>query len=214
VKRFSEIIEEKYDKRYSGYICYFTNQMKEELYTKAFAEKILSHDSRNLIVEKFKQVEKADKIAQGPFVDMLSYLPEDLLVKVDIATMINSLESRSPFLDHKMVELAASIPSNLKLKGLNNKKYILKKAFEGTVPNEILYRPKKGFGVPIEKWFKNDLEKYTRETLLAEKTLKRNLFQKEFIQKLLHTHKNTRINHAPRIWALLTLELWFREYFD
>ena len=128
--------------------------------------------------------------------------------------MAVSLEGRSPFLDHEFLELTARIPSSLKLKGFNNKKYILKKSLEGFIPNEIMYRPKKGFGVPIDKWFKNDLNNYIRGMLLSDKTIIKKYFNLGYIEYLINAHQNTKLNYSNQLWALLTLELWFREYFD
>ena len=151
---------------------------------------------------------------QSQYVDINTYLADDLLVKVDVATMSVALEGRSPFLDHKFMEMAAQIPDSLKLRGFNNKKYILKKALGKILPHEVMYRRKQGFGVPIEHWFRNDLNGYLESVIFSEKAMSRGLFKQASIRKLFDTHMKTQINHAPRLWALLTLELWFREYFD
>jgi asparagine synthase (glutamine-hydrolysing) len=148
------------------------------------------------------------------YADFSTYLPDDLMVKVDIDSMAVSLEGRSPFLDHEFLELTAKIPFNLKLKGLNNKKYILKEALRGLVPDEVMFRSKMGFGIPIDKWFRKELREYAYELLLSEKAVNRKIFKIEEIKKILDEHVNTKISHAYRIWALITLELWFREYFD
>ncbi|HLC94387.1 MAG TPA: asparagine synthase-related protein, partial [Patescibacteria group bacterium] len=130
-----------------------------------------------------------------------------------IDSMAVALEGRSPFLDHEMLELTAKIPFNLKIKGLNNKKYILKEALRGIIPDEVMFRPKMGFGVPIDSWFRGELKEYAYDILLSEKSIQRGLFRKEEMKKILDSHNATTINYSPRIWALLTLELWFREYF-
>ena len=148
------------------------------------------------------------------YTDINTYLPDDLLVKVDIATMAVALEGRSPFLDHEFMELTAKIPSKLKLKGFNQKKYILKKSLEGLIPNEVLYRPKMGFGIPLDIWFRGELKEYAYNTLLSEKAIKRGLLKKDVVKKILDTHTQTPVSFAYLIWNLLTLELWFQEYFD
>jgi len=147
------------------------------------------------------------------YVDMNSYLPEDLLVKMDIATMANSLEARVPFLDHKFIELAAGIPSHLKLKGTRSK-FILKAAFKDLLPDVIFGRKKMGFGVPISKWFRNGLRDYIYEILLDRKTLSRGYFKRQGIERLLDDHMDLRYDHSARIWALLFLEIWFRVFVD
>ena len=214
VYRFSQSAQEDYKKRYMHYTAYFTNDQKSNLYNDNFKKKVWDENTYELVANQFLEANTKDGMDQALYADFSSYLPEDLLVKMDIDTMAVSLEGRSPFLDHELLELTAKIPFNLKIKGFNNKKYILKKALEGLVPNEILYRPKMGFGVPIEKWFRGDLKGHTKEIILSQKALDRNIFNKKFLEKLLKTHESTKINHSHRIWALLTLELWFRAYFD
>ena len=212
--RFANFISENYAKRYLNYICYFPNEMKSGIYTEEFKKKVWHENTYDIIINKFKEAGNIKKSEQPLFVDFNTYLPDDLLAKVDIDSMAVSLEGRSPLLDHEFMELTAKIPFNLKLKGMNNKKYIYKKVLEGFIPNEILYRKKMGFVVPISDWFKNDLKKYATDILLSEKATARNLFKKEEIKKILDMHTSTEINYASKIWALLTLELWFREYFD
>jgi asparagine synthase (glutamine-hydrolysing) len=143
--------------------------------------------------------------------DILTYLPEDLLVKMDIATMANSLEGRSPFLDHKVMEMAARIPQGLKLKGITTK-YILKKSFSGIVPKEILTRGKMGFGVPIGRWFKKDLTDFVSSVLLSEEFYRKGYFKKEFVARLLKEHVSGKANHTSKIWNLLNFELWHRMF--
>ena len=147
------------------------------------------------------------------FVDVMSYLPEDLLVKVDIASMAHSLEARSPFLDHKVMEFAASLPSNLKLRGIETK-YLLKRTLSEFLPKDILRRKKMGFGVPLDIWFRNDLKEMAYDILLDKKCTERGYFRKASIKKLLDEHVSERYDHCYRIWALLFLELWHRMFLD
>ncbi len=212
---FAETLSLPYNQRYIYYIQYFSALQKNRLYTENMRQKTHGLKTANIISQAFHKAKATDKIDQTVYADIATYLPDALLVKVDIATMAHGLESRSPFLDHKFMEMTAKIPANLKLKGLNNKKYILKKALEKElVPKEILYRKKMGFGVPIEHWFRREMKNYMYEILLSNKAINRGIFNKEAIKKLLDTHVNTNINHAYRIWALITLELWFQEFFD
>ena len=202
-----------YRERYMGFTSYFTNEQKEELYTDSFRKNIRGENTYDLIGKQFLESGSNDKTEQAVYADFATYLPEDLLTKVDIASMAVSLEGRSPFLDHEFLELTAQIPFSLKLKGFNNKKYILKEALCGIIPDEILFRPKMGFGVPIDAWFRDELKTYSQDKLLHGELVRRKLFRPEAIQKLLHTHTSTQINYSPQIWALLTLELWLEEYF-
>jgi asparagine synthase (glutamine-hydrolysing) len=211
---FAKSLSDDYRRRYLNYICIFTNDMKKELYTAEFNKLTKAHDSYDLIVEKFNAAGTKNKMDQTLFADFSSYLSDDLMTKVDIDSMAVSLEGRSPLLDHEMLELTAKIPFDLKLRGRNNKKYIFKKALEGLIPDSVMNRPKMGFGVPIDVWFRGKLKNYAYDLLLSEKSVKRGIFKKESVRKILDTHAKTKISYAYHIWALITLELWFREYFD
>jgi asparagine synthase (glutamine-hydrolysing) len=213
VYRFSRSLSEDYRKRYMDYTSYFTNPQKEGLYTDEFKQKVWQDNTYDLIAREFNRSGSNNRTEQAVYTDFATYLPDDLLVKVDIASMAVALEGRSPFLDHEFLELTAQIPFGLKIKGLDNKKYILKEALRGIIPDEVMFRPKMGFGIPIADWFRNELKNYTREKLLNGRLIKDNLFRKEYIEHILDRHCNTGINFSPHIWALLTLELWFEEYF-
>jgi len=202
-----------YDKKYiyPRLISYFTPEEKEKLYNQDFRRNIengYSFDFLADILEGFKKYNAVDRVMAA---DILTYLPEDLLVKMDIATMANSLEGRSPFLDHKVMELAARIPDGLKLKGVITK-YILKKSMKGIIPDEILTRNKMGFGVPLAKWFRSDLRSFVHGVLLSDECTKRGFFNKEFVEKLLADHMTEKRNNSHKIWALLNFELWYRMF--
>lgn len=212
--RFSETLSDDYRRRYLSYTAYFTNKQKAALYTDTFKEKVWSHDTYDIIAQEFKKSGSKNRTEQAVYADFTTYLPEDLLTKVDIATMTASLEGRAPFLDHKFLELTAQIPFHLKLHGFNNKKYILKEALRGIIPDEVMFRPKMGFGVPIDAWFRGELKEYSRKKLLQGQLVSRGLFKVDVIRKILDTHANTGVNCSAQIWALLTLELWFEEFFE
>lgn len=214
VHRFARSLSKSYNLRYVDYICYFTNEMKDALYTDEFKAKTRSLDSYRIVADQFSRSGSRNRAERAVYADFVTYLPDALMAKVDIASMIVALEGRSPFLDHEMLELTAKIPFHFKLKGRNNKKYILKEALRGLVPDEVMFRPKMGFGIPIHTWFRNELKSYAHETLLSEKAVDRRLFRKEAVKKLLDTHCTTGVDFGYHIWALITLELWFREYFD
>lgn len=212
--RFSRTLATDYRCRYTGYTAYFTQEQKLELYSQAWREKLHPIATYELIAQKFDEANTTSRMDQMLYADIATYLPDALMTKVDIASMAVGLEGRSPFLDHEFMELTASIPSNLKIKGLDNKKYILKKALEGVLPHEIIYRSKRGFSIPISAWFKGDLREYAHDTLLSQKSRSRGYFNMNYIEKILEDHATTKINYGNHIWALLTLELWFQTYFD
>ena len=145
--------------------------------------------------------------------DLHTYLPDDILVKVDIASMASSLEVRSPFLDYRVVELAASIPSSYKVhNGMT--KLLLKEAAHNIVPPAILNRPKWGFGTPVHDWLRGELQPVARDLLLDGRLQARGLFHMDYIKTLLEEHVAQRASNGHNLWLLLNLELWFRTFID
>jgi asparagine synthase (glutamine-hydrolysing) len=145
-------------------------------------------------------------------VDVNTYLPGDLLVKVDISTMANSLEARSPFLDHQLMEWAARLPAQLKVRG-GTTKYLLKKALEDWLPHEVLYRPKQGFGVPLAHWLRTELRDMAWDVLTDRTAAARGFFRPEAVRTMLKEHGSGE-DHTRRIWALMQFELWHRRFVD
>jgi asparagine synthase (glutamine-hydrolysing) len=145
--------------------------------------------------------------------DVNTYLPNDLLVKVDIAAMANSLEGRSPFLDHKLMEFAAGLPPSCKIKGAL-KKYIVKKAFSGKLPGGILGRKKMGFGMPIGRWFRGELKDYLRDNLLSRSSLGRGYFEPGMVRSMVDSHIEGKRDLSFQLWAMLMLELWHKKFID
>ena len=145
--------------------------------------------------------------------DLQFYLPDCLMVKVDVASMAHGLEVRCPLLDHELVEFAAAIPAALKRDAAGGKA-IFRRALRGLVPAATLERPKKGFGVPLKRWFAGELLDLTRSTLLDERAARRGLFDQAALRRFLDDHLANRRDWSHRLWALLWLELWFREFFD
>src|SRR6185295_20218213 len=129
--------------------------------------------------------------------DTMTYLPNDLLVKMDIASMSVSLEARSPFLDHRLMEFAASLPEKLKLRRLTTK-YLLKRVLKQLVPSENLTRKKMGFGVPIGYWFRGVMQPFLRATLLSDKALSRGLFKPECVRQVIDEHVEGKLDHSHR----------------
>lgn len=213
LKRFVGGISEIPERRYVRWICFFDNEMKRDLYTPSFHELTKGIDSVELTVQWYGKADGQAFIDKTLFVDVMSYLPEDLLVKVDVASMAHSLEARSPFLDHKVMEFAASLPADLKLRGMESK-YLLKRTLDGMIPRTILQRKKMGFGVPLDLWFKRDLKEMAYDVLLDRRSVERGYFKKEIVRKLLDEHVAEQYDHSYRIWALLFLELWHRMFTD
>lgn len=171
------------------------------------------YDSSKIMKNEFKNCNSNVLGNKILYFEIKRYLPDDLLVKIDIATMANSLEARSPFLDHNMLEFTATIPFNLKVR-LLKQKYILIKALKDIIPQNILNRKKQGFVVPIDSWFRNDLKNYAHDILTSNTFRNRNLFDYYQINKIIDEHQSNNKDHKHKLWSLLWLELWFREFID
>lgn len=150
---------------------------------------------------------------QAGRIDLATYLPGDLLPKVDIAAMAHGLETRAPFLNHELVEWVSRIPGERKF-WKNEGKALLKAALEPYVPSECMYRPKVGFRVPVAKLIRENAYEATRSTLMGERFLDRRLIRRSFIEEMLQEHHTGRQEHGTRLWALIMLELWFRTWID
>jgi asparagine synthase (glutamine-hydrolysing) len=154
-----------------------------------------------------------DLTAQLLDINLRTYLPDDLLIKTDRSSMAASLEARAPFLDQNLLDVASRIPSNLKLRGKVTK-YVLKQAADGLLPYDLIHRQKHGFGVPVGRWFREDLQEYAREILLDPVALARGYFREDALRRLLDEHITGQRNHGQRIWLLLTFEWWHRLFID
>jgi len=201
------------ERRYLTWIAYFTEQQKRSLYQDGLSRALGDLDTTELLVRRYREVRGRDMVTATCYVDLMTYLPDDLLVKVDIASMAHSLELRSPFLDHHVVELAARMPVGLKLR-LWTSKFLLKRAFRELLPPEILKRPKMGFGVPIARWFRGELQGYLRDVLLGGPASGRGYFSQEEVQRLVEEHVAGVFDHGYRLWALLCFELWCQMFLD
>jgi asparagine synthase (glutamine-hydrolysing) len=146
-------------------------------------------------------------------IDLNTYLPGDLLTKMDIASMANSLEARSPFLDHRLMELAARLPASWKVRGTTTK-FGLKSALRSIVPDDLLDRPKWGFSIPLAEWVRGPLHATIRDVLLDPAARSRNIFLPGAVKELLDQHANQRVDRSSEIWALFVLELWQRRFID
>ena len=199
--------------RYTRWMSVFNEETKQPLYSDFFREQTRSANATGILGEWFKRANGIGILDAMLLTDQMTYLPNDLLVKVDIATMAVSLEARSPFLDHQVIEFAASLPQDLKLRRLTTK-YLLKKVLRKFLPAENLNRGKMGFGVPIGHWFRGQMQAFLREVLLSEKALRRGLFKPETVRQLVELHTSGARDYSQQLWTLLMLELWFNRFID
>jgi asparagine synthase (glutamine-hydrolysing) len=199
--------------RYLRWVSAFDEEAKRKLYSQTFLEETRTMSTAGILEPWFAKANGSGIVDASLLTDTMTYLPNDLLVKVDIACMAVSLEARSPFLDHHLIEFAASLPEKLKVRGLTTK-YLLKNVLKKILPAENLNRPKMGFGVPIGHWFRGRLQGFLQETLLSEKSLGRDLFNPAAVRQLVAEHTSGQRNHAHQLWTLLMLELWFQRFID
>jgi asparagine synthase (glutamine-hydrolysing) len=212
-KRFVRAASLPKMQRYLQWVTVFGAGAKQELYSDGFRHQTEGFDDASFLEPWFAQANGSGIVDAALLTDLMTYLPNDLLVKVDIASMAVSLEARSPFLDHEVIEFAASLPEKLKLRGLTTK-YLLKRVLRRLLPSENLNRAKMGFGVPIGHWFRGKLEPFLRETILSERALKRDLFKPEAVKRLVELHVRRERDYSHHLWTLLMLELWFQRFID
>ena len=213
IKNRLERLSQPFSHTYLGRICFFGPEEKDGLYTSEFNKAVQGDDSLNLLIEWFEKVASANLLDQLLGVDTMSYLPDDLLVKVDRATMAHGLEARSPFLDHHLIEFCAALPTEYKIRD-GEAKHLLRMVMKDRLPSSILQRPKMGFGVPIDQWFRGPCRKIVEETLLSSRCLQRGYFEPEQIRRMVLEQRQGRASYGSRVYALLMLELWHHEYVD
>jgi asparagine synthase (glutamine-hydrolysing) len=198
------------EQRYAPMIAFFSVDDRESGYGEALRGR-LGDTPFDLLAPYF--AETGELVAGANRADFHTYLPDDLMVKVDVATMAHGLEARSPLLDHVLVEWAAGVPAAVQLAG-GVTKALLRSAMATALPRAVLTRPKHGFGIPLDRWFRTDLKEFAYDTLLSRSAVERGLFQPGYVRRLLDEHCSfRRLNHT-RLWALLVLELWFRMWID
>lgn len=201
--------------RYLDSISIFTDLNKPLLYTDAFREQLSRNGESGSVTfrDYAAQVKTGEELDTMLYIDSKTYLPGDILTKVDRMSMAVSLEARVPLLDHKLIEFVNSIPASLKLNGLETK-HIFKRAIRDFVPTEILDRPKQGFGVPVQEWINQQLRERIRETLTEQRTRERGYVEPAYVRLLLDEHERGRRDHSTQLWTLFMLELWHRVVFE
>jgi asparagine synthase (glutamine-hydrolysing) len=168
------------------------------------------HSLREPATVFYDECNSAEYIDRIMYVDTRLWLPDDVLTKVDRATMAHSLEARVPYLDHRLVETCARLRPDLKRRG-DTRKFVLKKIAEKYLPHEIVHRRKQGFVMPLRQWLGQELKTQTAECLSSDGLSRRNLLQPAAISRLQQHHSGAK-NHSGRLWTLLVLESWFRHY--
>ncbi|OJW20678.1 MAG: asparagine synthase (glutamine-hydrolyzing) [Planctomycetales bacterium 71-10] len=225
LERIAERIDEPAAARYLSWMTTFDETGRLALYADDQLDRLAtfasglpdpeSADPAAVLGRAFAAAAGRDVVTRAMVSDVLTYLPGDLLFKVDMASMAHSLECRGPFLDHRVVELAAAMPIDRKMRlRPGRSKVVLKRAFADLIPGPIQTRRKMGFGVPVGRWFRDELKAELSAILLDPAALARGLFRPERVRELIDEHAAGRREHGHRLWALLMLELWMREYLD
>jgi asparagine synthase (glutamine-hydrolysing) len=210
LQRFARVLAMEPYERYAFWMSAFQRYMREDAFQPKFLAAIDGCRSEEVIGEPWRASTATSRIDRMLDVDVNTYLPADLLVKIDIATMAYSVEGRSPFLDHKLMEFAASLPAQLKLHGMTGKR-LLKGALRDVVPGEILSRSKMGFGVPLLHWFRGELRELPREVLLGVDSRVHAYVRPAAVRRMIDEHQSGVADHSLRLWVLLQLEMWHRE---
>lgn len=199
--------------RYKHLLAFYTDDEKQPLLTPALREAIGQSQTSDYLRQHFpgRHGQVQDILNTYLRLDLETYLPEDILFKVDIASMANSLECRSPFLDHELIELGFSLPGHYKLTSGGRHKHLLKQAFRDWLPEGFMDRPKKGFSVPLGRWLKEDLSEMLRDLLLGQKTLAPWIRQ-DVVERYVNEHVSGQAGHGMRLWPLLVLALWVQRF--
>jgi asparagine synthase (glutamine-hydrolysing) len=206
-----KLSDETFQAGYLENISLFDAGSREKLYGEKLKANIKECNAKECLAPLFKKSTHMDRINQALYIDTMLLLPGNNLVKPDRMGMAVSIENRAPFLDYRMVELAFSMPGSLKLKK-GETKYIYKKAVEGLIGQDLTYRKKQMFTVPISEWLKHELRDMVTELLFSKKSLKRKLFNKQYVKSLYAIHCTGSANNTREIRALMALEIWFREF--
>ena len=210
-KRFLEALGQSTARRYLNWLQIFPERLRAELYADDFVETLPGDDPFDFLDSAWRRSYGRDDVTRASLTDVFTYLPCDLCTKVDIASMGHSLEVRQPMLDHRVVEFAASLPVNLKFRGRRGK-LILQDTFGSMIPSSIFTRKKMGFGIPIAGWFRDELKPMVHDTLLASDSRIASYFRPEVVAELVRSHETSEQNHGYRLWNLLILEKWLRQW--
>ncbi len=212
-KKFARSAALGFEDRYLGYGTYFTDEMKRRLYSDEWRARTGDYDAYAMHRAYFARVSEAAPLNRLLYVDLKTFLPCLNLMTTDKTSMAANLEVRVPFLNREMVEMAARMPPRLKLRGLK-RKYILKKAFEGVLPHDVIWRKKAGFGAPIRSWLRGPLKPLILDLLGEDVVKRRGLFRPKEVKRVIDANFSGREDYNLQVFQLLGLELWHRTFLD
>jgi len=214
-KRFVEGVELPPQLRHTRWMTFLKQEEKSQLYSSFFKDQLRGEATDKYIQDYFGQathfLQESERLNRQLYVDLKTYLPDDILTKVDRMSMATSLEARVPLLDHKVVEFAFQIPGHLKLRGFTTK-YIFKKTMARLLPKEVIYKKKQGFSIPIKNWLRAELKPLLLDLLSETRIKKRGYFHQDCVNRWVQEHLHGRENHSHRLWALMVFEMWHQRY--
>ncbi len=201
------------EEMYTSWITYFSATERRSLYTEDLTRCIGAHDSQGYVRDLFRECDATDFVSKAMYVDMLSFLPNNVLQYSDRMSMAHGLEIRVPFTDPRLVELMSRVPSSLKVTGKQSK-YLMRKAMQGVLPQDVLRRKKLGFNPPMGVWLTTFLADHVEELLSKETLESRGYFRPDAVHSLLERHRSGRRDFTWHIWSLIIFEIWHRMYID
>ena len=210
-KKFARSAAADFEERYLGYGTYFTNEMKERIYTDQWRQRTSEYDAYSAHRRYFARVAGAAPLNRLLYVDLKTFLPCLNLITTDKTSMAASLEVRVPFLNREMIEMAGRMPPRLKLKGLT-RKYVLKRALQNVLPREVIWRKKAGFGAPIRSWLRGPLRPLVADLLSEETVKRRGIFRPSEVKKVIEANFSGREDYNLQVFLLLGLELWHQQF--
>lgn len=211
LKRFIEGTQLPKSLYHARWMVFLHEQERKQLFTDSMLEELAPYDPYDFIHEYSRHAESLDDITRTGYIDVKTYLVDDILVKVDRMSMATSLEARVPYLDHRIVEFCYSLPPQLKMKGYQTK-YLLQKTFWNALPPEVQRRDKQGFSIPIKNWIRHELKPMMLDLLSEERLRDQGLFRPSTVQKWIAEHLDGRHNHSHKLWALMVFQQWMDIY--
>jgi asparagine synthase (glutamine-hydrolysing) len=212
-KRFIEGAALPPSLQHTRWMMFISDQDRKNLYRPEMKESLNGQDAFKVIERHFNRKAHWNPLAQQQYVDIKTYLVDDILTKVDRMSMSVSLEARVPLLDYRIVELAVNLPSQMKIyKG--ETKRILKKAMSDRLPHDVLYKPKQGFSIPLKHWLRDSLKPMMTDLLSPQTVRQRGYFDPECVSGWVDEHLNRVQNHSHRLWALMVFEIWNQQFMD
>jgi len=199
--------------QHTRWMMFMSETDRARLYSPALRAELKEDSAAPVLEGYFDQARWSDPLARQQYVDVKTYLVDDILTKVDRMSMAASVETRVPLLDHRIVEFALNLPPNMKIRG-GRTKVILRRAMTDRLPGAVLRKPKQGFSIPLKHWLRGPLRPLMTDALSEANVRRRGYFQPDCVKRWMSEHLSGRVNHSHRLWALVVFELWQRHVRD